>query len=49
MLFKVLRRAIERQNYTSKEDMKEKVSILYANNQLTTEQYEELIGMLEEK
>ena len=49
MLFKVLKRAIERKNYTSKEDMMEKVSILYANNQLTNEQYEELIELLEKE
>ena len=49
MLFKVLKRAIERKNYTTKEDMLEKVNILYANNQLTNEQYEELIKMLNEE
>ena len=47
MLYRVLKRCIERKNYTSKEDMKEKISILYVNNQLTEAQYEELMGMLE--
>lgn len=47
MLYKVLKRAIERGNYESKESMKEKLSILFANNQLTNEQYEELMVMLE--
>ena len=47
MLYRVLKRAIDRKNYTSKEDMKEKISILYVNNQLTEAQYEELMGMLE--
>lgn len=47
MLFKTLKRCIERQNYVSKEDMAEKISILFANDQLTIEQYEELMGMLE--
>ena len=48
MLYRVLKRAIDRKNYTSKEDMKEKISILYVNNQLTEAQYEELMAMLEE-
>lgn len=47
MLYRVLKRCIERENYTSKEDMKEKISILYVNNQLTKEQYETLMAMLE--
>lgn len=47
MLYRVLKRCIERENYTSKEDMKEKISILYANSQLTKEQYETLMAMLE--
>ena len=47
MLFNVLKRAIERGNYNSKEDMAEKISILFANNQLTNEQFEILIGLLD--
>ena len=47
MLFKCLKRMIEKGNYESKEAMAEKVSILFANNQLTQSQYEELMGMLE--
>ena len=46
MLYRVLKRAIERFNYDSKEDMAEKLNILFANNQLNTEQYEELIALL---
>lgn len=46
MLFKVLKRCIERQNYVSKEDIAQKISILFANDQLTQEQYEELMNML---
>ena len=46
MLYRVLKRAIERKNYNTKEDMAEKINILYANNQLDTEQYEELINLL---
>lgn len=46
MLYNVLKRAIERGNYKSKDDIAEKISVLYANNQLDTEQYEELINLL---
>ena len=46
MLYKTLKRCIERKNYTSKEEITEKVSILFANNQLTQDQYEELLGLL---
>ena len=48
MLYKTLKRCIERGNYTSIEDIADKVAILYANNQLTKEQYEELINMIGE-
>lgn len=48
MLYKTLKRCIERQNYASKEDMAEKISIIYANGQLTDGQYEELMAMLGE-
>ena len=47
MLYKCLKRMIEKGNYESKEAMLEKVSILYANNQLTKDQYEDLVNMLE--
>ena len=47
MLYKCLKRMIEKGNYESKEEMLEKVSILYANNQLSKEQYEDLVNMLE--
>ena len=47
MLFKCLKRMIERKNYTSVDAMAEKISILFANDQLTQSQYEELIAMLE--
>lgn len=48
MLYKTLKRCIERGNYTSREDIADKIAILYANNQLTKEQYEELINMIGE-
>ena len=47
MLYKCLKRMIDKGNYESKEEMLEKVSILYANNQLSKEQYEDLVNMLE--
>ena len=47
MLFKCLKRMIEKGNYESKEAMTEKISILFANDQLTQSQYGELIDMLE--
>lgn len=47
MLYKCLKRMIEKGNYESKEAMLEKISILYANNQLSKEQYEDLVNMLE--
>ena len=47
MLFKCLKRMIEKGNYESKEAMGEKISILFANDQITQSQYEELMGMLE--
>ena len=47
MLFKCLKRMIEKGNYESKEAMAEKILILFANDQLTHSQYEELMGMLE--
>ena len=48
MLFKCLKRMIEKGNYESKEAMGEKISILFANDQLTQEQYNELMDMLAE-
>ena len=46
MLYRVLKRAIERKNYDSKEDMAEKLGVLYASSQLDTMQYEELMNLL---
>ena len=47
MLFKILKRCKEKGNYETKEAMEEKLSVLYAADQLTTEQYQELMKMLE--
>ena len=48
MLFKCLKRMIERGNFESKEAMAEKISILFANDQLTQNEYDELMNMLAE-
>lgn len=48
MLYKVLVRAITRSNYTSKEDIKEKIGLLFSADKITEEQYVELIFLLEE-
>jgi hypothetical protein len=37
---------IERKNYKSVEDIKEKISVLYLNNQLSKDEYEELMNLL---
>ena len=49
MLYKTLKRCIERENYNSIEEMSERVSLIYANQQLTEDQYIELIWMLNAK
>ena len=46
MLFKVLKRAIERENYDTKEALMEKISLLYTSGQLTDEEFYELLEML---
>lgn len=46
MLFKCLKRRIEKENYESKEHLAEQISLIYANEQLTDEQYEQLMQML---
>ena len=48
MLFKCLKRMIEKDNYESKEAMAEKISIIFANDQLTQNEYDELMNMLAE-
>ena len=47
MLFKCLKRRIEKGNYKSKEALAEQISLIYGNEQLTAEQYQELMAMLE--
>ena len=47
MLFKCLKRRIEKGNYESKEALAEQISLIYANEQITDEKYKELMQMLE--
>ena len=47
MLFETLRRAILRGNYVSKEDMAEKLSLLYSADKINDEQYIDLVFLLE--
>ena len=48
MLFKCLKRRIEKGNYEDKDALAEQISLIYANGQLTDEQYTELMSMLAE-
>ena len=42
-IYDTLRRAILRKNYTTKEQLQEQISILYAGEKITPEQYLELM------
>ena len=44
-LYDTLKRAILRKNYTTKEKLQEQVSILYAGEKITDEQYMELMEL----
>ena len=46
MLSKVLKRAIERGNYDTKEALMEKISLLYTSGQISDEEFFELLEML---
>ena len=48
MIFDTLKRAITRKNYTSKEELAEKLALLYSANKITDEQYIDLVFLLEE-
>ena len=48
MLYETLLRAIKRGNYISKEDIKGKLSLLYSADKITSEQYIDLMSLLEE-
>ena len=45
MLFKCLKRMIERKNYTTKGQLQEQISILYAGEKITPQQYMELMEL----
>ena len=47
MLYKCLKRMIEKGNYESKEAMAAKLAVLFANDQITQAEDEELVDMLE--
>ena len=49
MLYRTIKRCIERGNYNSVEEMLERVSLIYANGQITEDQFVELIWMLNDK
>ena len=46
MLIQALKRARSRKNYTSKEEMAEKLSLLYSAGKITDEQYIDLTFLL---
>lgn len=46
MLYNCLKRRIEKGNYESKKAIAEQISLIYANEQLTADQYAELMDML---
>ena len=46
MLFDTLKRAIMRKNYISKEEMANKLSLLYSAGKITDEQYIDLTFLL---
>ena len=48
MLYETLVRAITRGNYTSKEEIAEKIDLLYSAGKITDEQYIDLVFILEE-
>ena len=47
MLYEPLKRAIIRGNYKSKEDMADKLSLLYSADKIKDEQYIDLVFLLE--
>ena len=48
-IYDTLRRAILRKNYTTKERLQEQVSILYAGEKITPQQYMELMELFYEE
>ena len=48
-LYDTWRRAILRKNYTTKEQLQEQISILYAGEKITPQQYMELMELFYEE
>ena len=48
-IYDTLRRAILRKNYTTKEKLQEQISILYAGEKITPQQYMELMELFYEE
>ena len=48
-VYGLLKKKIERKNYTSKEEMQKMLDLYFFNNRITAEQYEELTVLLEEQ
>lgn len=49
LTYKLCEMLIEKGNYGSKGEMLLKLDVFYANNRLTSEEYETLIGLLNEE
>ena len=47
-LYDTLKRAILRKNYTTREQLQEQISILYAGEKITSQQYMELMELFYE-
>ena len=48
-IYDTLKRAIQRKNYTTKEKLQEQISILYAGEKISPEQYMELMELFYEE
>ena len=48
-IYDTLKRAILRKNYTTKEKLQEQISILYAGEKITPQQYMELMELFYEE
>ena len=49
MTYKLCKTVIKNKTYISKEDMRIKLDVFLLNNRITQEQYEELVGLMNEK
>lgn len=46
IIYELCKRAIEQKNYTSKEDMQNKLDVFFLGNRITESEYNELVGLL---